>query len=174
MSQPNGRIGGIPDLAVIGTLEDVEENVWVSGFAPTLPPNKIRIIRKFYNSGWIEVESVLEGAVSGTRIPVIWPARTRCYPPVWGVPCISRGTSCHSVGEHRIWILWKPQRPDGPWNISFPEPYSSSMLFEALPVNELEQVVQELERLRLTRAGQRNRTTVALVLLGRNRFQRMW
>ena len=67
---------GIPDLAVIGTLEDVEENVWVSGFAPTLPPNKIRIIRKFYNSVWIEVESVLEGAVSGTRIPVIWPART--------------------------------------------------------------------------------------------------
>ena len=87
--------------------------------------SKIHMIRR----SWIEVESVLEGAVSGTRIPVVYWRSTNSVAirlSGGGLAVASAlGSTCgmsQALAEHlEFTILTKVMllnAPGGPWNIS--------------------------------------------------------
>ena len=141
-------VWGLPDQVVVGTLQDIEKNLLQSRFRPPLRPLRLRAVQTLYDSGWIVVERVLEGDTSAERIPVVWGARERCFPPVWCEPCTIYGAERHKLGERRIWVIWKPHRLKGPSYAPFPAPFSKYWCFQALPVRKIAEVESKLEELR--------------------------
>ena len=137
-SEGHWSVFGLPDLVVIGTLEDIEEDVHF--FECESGHYENRVERSYWNSGWVLVEKVLEGDSTVKRVPVLWYSRTALYPPVEGVKIRVAGHKEPREGERRIWVFFKPGR--------FAEPLSHHREFQDLPVESIDEVESELEKLR--------------------------
>lgn len=126
--------GGMPARVVIGTLTDIEEDAFF------LEASKGTVRRVYWDSGWIEVERVLEGYLGHERVPVVWCARSESQTPNAKTRSLVISSMAQYEGERRIWVLFTPGR--------FAEPHNKHHEFQSFPVDSLSRIENELEELR--------------------------
>jgi hypothetical protein len=128
---------GLPDLVVVGKLVDQQTDVAYFDIENSRNPDLVN--RHFMNTGFVEVDSVLQGEPGQHRIPVIWHSRTVLFPTYEG-GVREPSEQSPPIGVERIWVLSKP----GKNRVGF----ENHRGFRHFPGSKLEETAQILEALR--------------------------
>ena len=127
-----------PVFIVVGTLSEVNKSTFVLPGGDYGNGSELRYV---HDSGWIDVERVLHGDPGAMRLPVSWLSDTWLYPtPPDGIDVYTSTEESHSVGERRIWVLWRRDR--------YSDEFSMYFGFQDLPVENLKQVEKEIRDMR--------------------------
>ncbi len=132
-----------PSFIVVGTLNDVTREAFMTlSPYPRRPdmPDSVRSRPDFLvvgDTGWIDVEIVLYGDSEVARIPITWVSGSLFPPnPNYSARMYTTAQETHSVGERRIWVLWRRDPKQ-----MFPTYFE----FQDLPIETLDQVKSEIK-----------------------------